>query len=170
MVLEDDEAVTEGLAAGLASHHQTVVVTGSHIRESQEDDTPLVTHVPVVPDDRTSWRELLRGLPGDLPLQGMVHGSSLSGRGTKATTRELAEDAKKDAASALALVQALQDCDMTPARGVWFITRGAQALERDYGRKVAANLSGSLLWGFGKAVTRGSRLSAGQDARPGPGP
>ena len=43
---------------------------------------------------------------------------------------------------------------MTPARGVWFITRGAQALERDYGRKVAADLAASLLWGFGKAVAR----------------
>ena len=154
VVLEDDEAVTEELAAGLASHNQTVVVTGSNIRESQEEDTPLVTHVPVSPDDRTSWRELLQGLPRDLPLQGIVHGSSLAGRGINATTLELAEDARKDTASALALVQALQDCDMTPARGMWFITRGAQALERDYGRKVAANLSGSLLWGFGKAVAR----------------
>ncbi len=50
--------------------------------------------------------------------------------------------------------QALKVLMSSITEGVWFLTRGAQALERDYGQKVAANLSGSLLWGFGKAVAR----------------
>ena len=74
----------------------------------------------------------------------------LAGHGVEATHPGTGGRCQEGYRSALALVQALQDCDMTPARGVWFITRGAQALERDYGRKVAANLSGSLLWGFGR--------------------
>ena len=153
-MLEDDDAITTPLAAALASKNQAVVVTGRNSCEAQNADPALITHAPVAPDDRTSWRKLLQGLPKDLPLQGIVHGSSLAGHGINATTQELAEGAQKATASALALVQALQDCDMTPARGVWFITRGAQSLERDYGRKVAADLAGSLLWGFGKAVAR----------------
>ena len=52
------------------------------------------------------------------------------------------------------MIQALQDCDLTPARGLWFLTRGALALERDYGRQAAGQLAGSALWGFGKAIAR----------------
>lgn len=53
-------------------------------------------------------------------------------------------------ASALALVQGLIDTDSTPARGVWFITRGSKVLERELG----GELAGAALWGFGKGVAR----------------
>ena len=47
-------------------------------------------------------------------------------------------------------MQAVADSDMTPEKGVWFITRGAQVLERERG----GELAGAALWGFGKAVAR----------------
>ena len=53
-------------------------------------------------------------------------------------------------ASALALVQALLDSDTAPEKGVLFLTRGAQVLERE----IAGELAGAALWGFGKAVAR----------------
>ena len=51
-------------------------------------------------------------------------------------------------------MQALQDAGLTPAKGLWFLTEGAQALERDYMRKGVGELAGSTLWGFGKAIAR----------------
>ena len=52
--------------------------------------------------------------------------------------------------SALALTQGIADADVTPASGVWFVTRGAQVLERER----LGELAGAMLWGFGKVVTR----------------
>ncbi len=52
------------------------------------------------------------------------------------------------------MAQALQDSGLTPARGLWFLTEGAQALERDYMRKGVGELAGATLWGFGKAIAR----------------
>ena len=154
IVVGDDLTTVPDLAVGLASQNQAVVIAGEYPDAGQNRDTAGISSATVSTDDRDSWRELLRGLPEDVPLQGIVHCSSLAGHGTTATTDELATDARKGGASALAMVQALQDCDMTPARGVWFITRGAQALERDYAREAVGQLAGSLLWGFGKAVAR----------------
>ena len=65
-------------------------------------------------------------------------------------TGEMAADVKCAVASALALVQGVADSDKAPALGVWFVTRGAQVLERETGGEPA----GAALWGFGKAVDR----------------
>ena len=83
-----------------------------------------------------------------MPLKGVVHLAALDGHGAQATTEELAEDARGAVSSALALVQGLMDAGATPTQGVWFVTRGAQVLERD------GELAGSTLWGFGKVVAR----------------
>ena len=56
---------------------------------------------------------------------------------------------KRVGASALALVQGLSDSDLIPENGVWFITRGAQVLERE----LSGELAGATLWGLGKVVT-----------------
>ena len=101
-------------------------------------------------DQREAWGSLLKELPDDVPLSGVVHLAALDGHGAQAMTGEMAEDVRRAGASALALVQAVADSDMTPEKGVWFITRGAQVLERERG----GELAGAALWGFGKAVAR----------------
>ena len=47
------------------------------------------------------------------------------------------------------MVQGLSDSDVIPENGVWFVTRGAQVLERE----LSGELAGATLWGLGKVVT-----------------
>ena len=150
----DDGGHAELLARELATLNQTVLVAVAGHQTGEDPAVPGVTRYPIVSEDRSSWLKLLEGLPSDLPLRGVVHCAALQGHGTGATTEELAEDARKSGAGALALVQALQDADLTPTNGLWFLTRGAQALERDYLRDAAGELAGAALWGFGKALAR----------------
>ena len=42
----------------------------------------------------------------------------------------------------------MTDLDVAPEKGVWFITRGAQILEREHG----GELAGATLWGMSKVV------------------
>ena len=79
-----------------------------------------------------------------------MHLAALDGHGENATTDEMAADVERAVASALALVQGVGDSDLTPERGVWFVTRGAQILERERG----GQLAGAAVWGFGKGVAR----------------
>ena len=146
----DAGGYAEGLARELAALNQTVVVAGDGV----SPDTPGITHSPAPAQDRAAWQELLAGLPQDLPLSGVVHCAALQGHGTGATTEQLAADARQSGAGALALVQAMQDADLVPANGLWLLTRGAQALERDYLRDAVGELAGAALWGFGKALAR----------------
>ena len=131
-----------------------------------------VTSAPVNTERRESWRALIEGLPTDAPLHGVVHLAALDGHGPRATTEELAEDVKRTGAGALALVQGVMDAGLTPAKGLWFVTRGAQVLERER----AGELAGATLWGLGKAMAReASHLGARmldldpEDAVPPPG-
>ena len=140
------------LAGLLAARNQTVVLAGS---ESSEDGQlaaggPGVFKAAVEMDQRESWQSLLESLPGEVPFNGVVHLAALDGHGTEAATEEMAEDVKQIGASALALVQGLTDADVTPEKGVWFVTRGAQVLERERG----GALAGATLWGFGKVVAQ----------------
>ena len=154
VVVGTDNGALPDLATGLASQNQTVIIASQANGGSQDSSGSEIIRAEVAASDRASWCSLFQGLPEDIPLQGVVHCASLGGRSTGVTTEALAEDSARAGASALALVQALQDCDLTPAKGLWFITRGAQALERDYKQETTGNLTGSLLWGFGKAVAR----------------
>ena len=129
----DSGGVAEKLAAEMRARNQTVVLAGG------EDA-----------GDRESWRSLIESLPQDVPFSGAVHLLALDGHGETATTDEMAADVEQAVASALALVQAVGDCDLTPERGVWFITRGGQILERERG----GQLAGAAVWGFGKGVDR----------------
>ena len=97
---------------------------------------------------RESWRAAIKCLPEEAPFSGVVHLRALAGHGAGATTAEMTEDVKDAGASALALLQGLADSDVIPARGVWFVTRGAQVTERER----AAELGGAVLWGMGKVV------------------
>ncbi|MYA97363.1 MAG: SDR family NAD(P)-dependent oxidoreductase, partial [Nitrospinae bacterium] len=146
----DDSGMAEKLAADLAARNQTVLLAGG---ETPNDERPEVAgsgvfRTAVEMERRESWRALVEDLPPDLPLSGFVHLAALDGRGPDATTGEIAADVKRTGASALAMVQGIADADATPGKGVWFLTRGAQILEREH----SGELTGATLWGFGKAV------------------
>ena len=146
----DRGEVAAGLATELAARNQTVVLADGQASETAKIHGPGVFRTAVEAEDREAWRSLLEGLPQDMPFNGVVHLVSLDGHGAGAATAEIAEDVRRAGASALALTQAVADSDATPARGVWFVTRGAQVLERERG----GELAGATLWGFGKAVAR----------------
>ena len=140
------------LAEELASRNQRVVLASEagSADGGSADEKSGVTHTTLEMDSRESWGALLEGLPNDAPLSGVVHLAALDGHGPGATTAEMAEDVKRVGASALALAQAMSDTDAAPGKGLWFLTRGAQVLERERG----GELAGAALWGFGKALAR----------------
>ena len=144
----DQEGVAAKLATDLAARNQTVVLASRDGRSAEDGSGVVRTTVDM--ERRESWRALVSDLPGDVPLSGVVHLAGLDGHGAQATTGEMAEDVRRAAASALALVQGVTDSDVIPTNGVWMITRGAQVLERERG----GELVGATLWGFGKAVAR----------------
>ena len=150
-VLASDQCgIADELAAELTAHNQTVVLVRDRAQsdgESSEKDR-VVVKATVEMQSRESWRSLLESLPAEVPLSGIVHLAALDGRGEDATTEELGEDARHVGASALALAQGMGDTDAAPTKGVWFITRGGQVLEREH----LGQLTGALLWGFGKVV------------------
>ena len=148
----DRSGVADGLATELAARNQTVVLAGPGpgSNGSEALGTPGAYRVHVEPERRDSWRALLEALPGNIPLCGVVHVTGTDGHGAGATTDELAGDTRRAAASALALLQGLADTDATPANGVWFVTQGAQVLEKER----TGELAGATLWGLGKVVAR----------------
>ena len=148
----DRGGVADELAAELAAHNQTVVLASADAQpgDSSTEDGSAVVRAPLASDSREAWRALFEGLPGDAPLSGIVHLAALDGRGESATTGELGEDARRTGGSALALVQGVADADVTPGKGVWFVTRGGQVLEREH----QGELTGATLWGLGKVVAR----------------
>ena len=140
------------LAEQLAARNQRVVLAAGEPRpeeESAHEGHPVVRRA-VEMECRESWRALLGDLPGDAPLAGVVHLVAQHGHGAVATTEEMAGDARRAAASALALVQGIADADVAPEKGVWIVTRGAQVLERER----VGELAGATLWGLGKVLVR----------------
>ena len=148
----DRGGVAAELAGRLAARNQTVVLAGNPGSNGASPDAAAdgIRGAAVAMDQRDSWRELVEGLPADVPLAGVVHLVALDGHGEQATTPEMADDVRGAVESALALVQGVTDSGATPENGVWFLTRGAQVLERERG----GELSGAALWGFGKGVAR----------------
>ena len=152
VLASDRGGVATALADQLAARNQTVVLAGGESPGNggaTHDATGIVRRA-VEMDRRESWQSLLEELPGDVPLGGIVHLAALDGHGSRATAEEMGEDARRAAASALALTQGVIDADLTPTKGVWFVTRGAQVLERER----AGQLAGATLWGFGRVVVR----------------
>ena len=154
VICSEDGGMGLELATELAGRNQTAVLAGS----LQPPETPAgegnIVRRVIGTDCRKSWQALLEEFPKDIQLQGVLHLSALDGHGPDASTDQMQEDAKGAGGSALALVQALLDADVAPDRGLWFITLGAQALERDYMRESAGQLAGATLWGFGRVVAR----------------
>ena len=150
VILGDRNGVAGELAAELATRNQAVLLAGADETASGTEDIRAqgVREVAINPASRDAWRSLLRELPRDVPFSGVVHLQSQEGHGNWSTAAELDEDVSHAGESALALVQGLLDTDAAPEKGVWFVTRGAQVLEREN----SGELSGSILWGLGKAV------------------
>ena len=152
-ILAADQGGTAArLANELAARNQTVVLAGGGEPEGEWPDAtgPGVFDATVEMDRRESWRSLIESLPEDIPLRGVAHLMALDGHGADATTAEVAGDVARAGAAALAMVQGVTDSGRTPDKGVWFVTRGAQVLERESG----GQLAGAVLWGFGKGVAR----------------
>ena len=146
----ENSATAEELASEMAARNQRVVLATGDASEAiakPEDDSGIV-RIKVDAESRESWQSLLENLPVDEPLTGVVHLHALEGRSDDATTDDMAEDVKRSVASALAMVQGMTDLDVAPEKGVWFITRGAQVLEREHG----GELAGATLWGMSKVV------------------
>ncbi len=140
------------LAMELAARNQTVVLASDagSTGEGPADAKTAIIHTSLEIEHRESWRSLLEDLPRHAALSGVVHFAALDGHGPDTTTAEMAENVKRVGASALALAQGLADADVTPEKGLWFLTRGAQVLERER----AGELAGATLWGFGKVLAR----------------
>ena len=146
----DHDGVAEQLAQELARRNQRVVLANGETLGDGSTTTadPAILETTVDTERRESWRSLIEGLPRDVPLDGVVYLQALEGHGAQATTAEIMEDVGQAGASALALVQGLTESDVIPAKGVWFITRGAQVVERER----SGVLGGAVLWGLGKVV------------------
>ena len=150
VIAADEGGVAEQLASELSARNQTVVLAGSGVTEGAASTaiSDTVVSAAVDAESRESWRSLIEGLPDDMPLNGVVHLQALGGHGPQAATTEITEDVARVGSSALALVQGVSDSDVVPEKGVWFVTRGAQVLERER----AGELAGAVLWGMGKVV------------------
>ena len=134
------------LAEALAARNQAVIVAAEGTAKAPSQAG--VTSAYVDSARREAWRSLLEELPAEPPLRGVVHLGALAGHGEAATTVELAHDAARIGSGALALVQGMVDASAEPAAGLWFVTLGAQVVEREQG----CNLAGATLWGMGKTV------------------
>ncbi|MYK62308.1 MAG: SDR family NAD(P)-dependent oxidoreductase, partial [Chloroflexi bacterium] len=146
----DRDGVAEQLAEKLSERNQTVAIARSegHQNGRQMSANSAVTEIVIDAGSRDSWRSLIDDLPQDIPLSGVVHLLALDGHGKHGTTEEITRDVKHAGESALALAQALVESNSIPAKGMWFMTRGAQVLERES----SGELAGSILWGLGKVL------------------
>ena len=138
------------LAGELARRNQTVVVAGDK-PDGSDGFSPNgngVTYAALDAESREGWRALIKDLPAGVPVSGVVHLQGLEGHGLDSSAADIVEDVNRVGASALALVQGMLDSDVIPEKGVWFVTKGAQVLERER----AGELAGSVLWGIGKVI------------------
>ncbi len=148
----DRGGAAAALAAQLASQNQRVVLAGDDPEDADAagKNAGRIVTASIEMERREAWRSLIESLPSEIPFAGVVHLAAQDGRGAGATTAEMAADAKRAAASALALVQGIADADAVPEKGVWLVTRGAQVLARER----TGQLAGAALWGFGRVLMR----------------
>ena len=146
----DRGGVAAELAERLAALNQTVVLARGEPSPDPGSVPDGVVAAVIDMESRTEWLELLGTLPPGLPLNGVVHLAATDTHGAGATTEQMATAVRRAGASALALVQGLADADATPAKGVWFVTRGGQVLDHES----VEGVTGAVLWGLGKVAAR----------------
>ena len=151
VIVPDRGKVGDTLADELAAQNQTVVIAGEGASARAGAPAPReVARTSVSLRCRESWKSLFEALASAPALQGIVHLPALDGRGRRAQTGEIEQDVTHAQASALALVQGAMDAGVSPAKGLWLVTRGAQVLDRERDGTPA----GATLWGFGKVLAR----------------
>ena len=151
VLVADKNGLAKKLAVQLADRNQTVLLATTEIEVNGEQVTggTRINQQGIDLENRESWCSLVNSLSGNAPLlQGVVHLVAVDGSGVEATIEELARDVQRAVASTLAMVQGMADANVTPEKGTWFITRGAQVLECEN----TGHLAGASLWGFGKSL------------------
>ena len=149
LLVSDRSGAAPELARHLASRNQAVVLAlDEPPKGGSEPDAPGISVLRIDHRRPEAWRSLLEGLSPEAPLRGVVHLAALDGHGPDASTAELSDDLNRAGSSALALAQALSGRQIQPVTGLWFVTRGAQIVEREPGRELA----GAALWGLGRSV------------------
>ena len=129
------------LAGRLRERGRAVVVAG----EEERDGVRRVAAA-----DRDSWRALVADLTPDAEVAGVVHLDGVGLPGPDATDAEFRAGLASSLTSALALAQGLDDAQVSPAAGTFFVTRGAQVVAGE----PAAGIPGAALWGFGRVAAR----------------
>jgi acyl transferase domain-containing protein/NADPH:quinone reductase-like Zn-dependent oxidoreductase/acyl carrier protein len=167
LVLSDKEGFGRQLAECLVRRGQECVAVHPAEEYQQWDDGSY----GLAGEDPAAWERLLKEhcRPGQ-HLAGVVHLWSLDSRDiVHTTTCTLKEDVRHSCASALALVQGLVRCDIVPAKGLWFVTRGAQLVTHEnadnaerrtnhqsliatHFSREASSLAQSPLWGLAKVM------------------
>lgn len=152
ILVPDRSGVAQDLAAELTGRNQTVLLAGESTESAGSiyDEISGVIEAPVEFDNRESWRSLLAELPEEVTVNGIVHMVGLDGHGADASTVDFGRDTKRISSTGLAMIQGVLDADVSPLNGVWFLTRGAQVLEREHSGEIAS----AVLWGVGKVVDR----------------
>ncbi len=142
------DGVARRLAECLVARGQRVVLAGDAVGDAPGAAVTSLSRAFVDPTRRDAWVALLEGLPDELPLRGVVHLAGLDGAGPEETTEALGQSLSRCGASALALTQALLEHGSYPGAGLWFVTSGAQVVDREAG----GGLAGAALWGLGKTA------------------
>ncbi len=146
----DQSGMGNSLGKQLKAQNQHVVLAGNNLTKTDTVPDEVDEFVAIDMENREAWKTLIENLPSDLPFAGVVHLNAQDGHGVNATTENLAADTKLAIGSALALVQGISDADVLPEKGLWFITRGAQLLEKEQ----SGELVGAALWGLGRVLLR----------------
>ena len=153
VIAADAKGTAEKIATELALRKQRVIFANDETAiERISDRNSEIIPTALEPTKRESWRSLLESLPADTPVRGIVHLMALDGHGTAASAQQMAKDVTWGTSTALALTQGIADANATLTDGVWFVTRGAQALEQDHINRTSGELAGATLWGFGKVM------------------
>ncbi|MDE2760205.1 MAG: polyketide synthase dehydratase domain-containing protein, partial [Paracoccaceae bacterium] len=125
VLVSDDNGIADQLARDLSARNQSVVLARDNCSNDLKQEKFDQKIIPAIVDFeyRESWCSLIKGLPENIPLRGVIHPLALAEQDEEATVEETKLEAKRIGASALAMVQGLTDADAKLENGVWFLTR-----------------------------------------------
>ncbi|AKT40700.1 type I polyketide synthase [Chondromyces crocatus] len=146
LILGDDGGLAEPLAAALTAQGESVVRAVS----SASSSTSLEVHRVEI-DAPAAFDALLRTAFADgVPCAGILHLWALEATPAERTTLDsLDRDQRRICGSALHLVQGLTRSNLRTPPRLWFVTRGAQAVDAS-GR--AVSVAQAPLWGLARTI------------------
>jgi acyl transferase domain-containing protein/NADPH:quinone reductase-like Zn-dependent oxidoreductase/NAD(P)-dependent dehydrogenase (short-subunit alcohol dehydrogenase family)/SAM-dependent methyltransferase/acyl carrier protein len=130
------------LPSALAARGEAVLI----VRPGDAYHAVSPTEFVIRPDERDDYDRVLAELNGEACV-GIVHAWLEAPVPTDASDYKSAQTL--GAASLLPLAQALASSAVTPSKGVWLVTRGAQAAGPDVGH---VNPAAAPAWGFAKTL------------------